>query len=230
MSDTTTPRADAPSASGVHARGKVTQALLAGGIAAGPIYVAVGLVQMLIRDGFDIRRHPLSLMSNGDLGWIQVVNFLLTGTLTVLAAVGMRRALSPGRGATWGSLLVGVYGTGVFLAGLFAADPVDGFPPGTPLGPPEQVSWHGLVHFLVAGIGFVALAAACLVMSRRFAADGQRGWAAYSVVTGVVFLAGFLGVAAGSAVVNVLFALAIVNVCAWVAGVSALLRARLAEA
>jgi hypothetical protein len=36
------------------------------------------------------------------------------------------------------------------------------------------------------------------VFSRRFAADHQRGWSAYSVVTGVVFLAGFVGVASGS--------------------------------
>jgi hypothetical membrane protein len=230
MSDTTTPRADAPSAQDVHARTRVTAALLVGGIAAGPIYVAVGLVQMLVRDGFDIRRHPLSLMSNGDLGWIQVANFLLTGALTVVAAVGMRRALSPGRGAMWGPLLVGVYGAGVFLAGLFRADPVDGFPPGTPLGPPEQVSWHGLVHFLVAGIAFLALAAGTFVLARRFAANRQRGWVAYSVATGVVFLAAFLGVAAGSAVINVVFALAIVNVCAWVAAVSALLRRRVTAA
>jgi len=28
------------------------------------------MFQMLVRDGFDIRRHALSLLTNRDLGWI----------------------------------------------------------------------------------------------------------------------------------------------------------------
>jgi hypothetical protein len=209
---------------------RTTAALLACGIAAGPIYVGVGLIQLIIRDGFDIRRHPLSLMSNGDLGWIQIANFVLTGLLTVLSAIGMRRTLRPGRGATWGPLLVGIYGSAVFLAGFFRADPVDGFPPGTPTGPPEQVSWHGLVHFAVAAPGFLALIAGCFVLARRFSADGQRGWAVYSVATGVAFLAGFAGVPAGvgNAALNVAFAVTIAAAWAWVSVVAAQLRHRLA--
>jgi len=53
--------------------------LLACGTAAGPIYVGLGLLQIAIRPGFDITRHALSLLSNGDLGWIQISNFLITG-------------------------------------------------------------------------------------------------------------------------------------------------------
>jgi hypothetical protein len=208
MSDLTLPRADTG----------VTAKLLACGVAAGPIYVTVGLVQLLTRDGYDPTRHPLSVLSNGELGWIQIANFLVAGGLTVAGAVGMRRALAPGRGATWGPLLLGMYGVGVFLGGLFRADPVDGFPPGTPLGPPTAVSWQGMVHFLVGAIGFVALIAGCFVLARRFATERQRGWAIYSVVTGVLFLAGFVAIPAsgGNPAANVFFALTVVVAWTWV--------------
>lgn len=53
----------------------LNQILLACGIVTGPLYIALGLMQMLIRPGFDPTRHDLSLMSNGDLGWIQISNF-----------------------------------------------------------------------------------------------------------------------------------------------------------
>ncbi len=47
---------------------KLTRALLACGVVAGPLYILVGVIEMLIRPGFDLRRHSLSLLSNGDLG------------------------------------------------------------------------------------------------------------------------------------------------------------------
>jgi hypothetical membrane protein len=89
---------------------KVPRVLLACGVVAGPLYVVVGLIQMFIHDGFDIRRHALSLLSNGDLGWIQITNFLVTGLLVIAGAAGMRRVLHGSRGGTWGPLLIGVYG------------------------------------------------------------------------------------------------------------------------
>jgi hypothetical protein len=37
----------------------------------------VGLTQAFTRPGFDFSRHTLSLLENGDLGWIQITSFLL---------------------------------------------------------------------------------------------------------------------------------------------------------
>ncbi|MEU8246695.1 DUF998 domain-containing protein [Nonomuraea sp. NPDC048916] len=92
---------------------------------------------------------------------------------------------------TWGPVIQTAWGTGDddVAAAVFSADPVDGFPPGTPVGPPSSISWHGMVHFLVAGVAFLALIAACFVFARRFAAAGRRGWAAFSTTTGALFLA-----------------------------------------
>jgi hypothetical membrane protein len=176
---------------------KLTKLLLLCGIIAGPIYIVVGAIQMLIRPGFDPTRHDLSLMSNGDLGWIQITNFILTGLLTIAGALGMRRALHGARGGTWGPILIGIYGLGLIGAGIFIADPALGFPPGTPADA-HTISGHGLMHFISGGIGFLALIAACFVFTSRFSGLKQKGWAIYSALTGIVFFAAFFGIASGS--------------------------------
>jgi hypothetical protein len=173
------------------------RALLLGGVVAGPLYLAVGLTEAFTRPGFDIRRHDLSLLANGDLGWIHIADLVVTGLLVVAGAAGMRAALAAGRGRTWGPLLVGIYGLGLVAAGFFTADPALGFPPGTPADA-HSVSWHGLLHLVSAAVGFLCLIAACLVFARRFAAGGERAWAAYSAATGVVFFLAFAGIATGS--------------------------------
>jgi hypothetical protein len=168
---------------------QLTRLLLACGIIAGPIYILVGLAQILVRDGFDVTRHPLSLMSNGDLGWIQIMNFVLTGILVVLGAMGLRRALPADKRWRRAVLFIGLYGVCVIGGGVFVADPALGFPPGTPDGYPETMSWHGLLHFVFGQLGFLALIIASFIFARFFAAAGLRGWAAYSAFTGSFFLA-----------------------------------------
>ncbi|HSE66462.1 MAG TPA: DUF998 domain-containing protein, partial [Gemmatimonadales bacterium] len=106
-----------------------TPTLLRLGTLAGPLYVLVGLLEVLFRSGFDIRRHALSLMSNGSLGWIQIASFICSGVLVIAGAIGLRRAIYPSRGGTAGPILLAIYGIGLIGAGIFVADPMDGFPP-----------------------------------------------------------------------------------------------------
>lgn len=131
-------------------------------------------------------------MSNGNLGWIHIGLFVLTGLLTIAGTIGMRRVLRGSRGGTWGPILLGIYGLGLVGAGFFVADSAHGFPPGTPADA-HAVSWHGLLHFICGAIGFIGLISACFVFARRFAAQRQRGWAVYSVASGVVFFVAFGG-------------------------------------
>ncbi len=207
----------------------LTRVLLACGVVAGPIYLVVGLIQAFTRPGFDITRHSLSLLSNGDLGWIHIINLVVTGLLVMTGAVGMWQALYDGRGNRWGPVLVGVYGLGLIGSGFFVADPAFGFPPGTPADA-NAVSGQGLMHFISGGIGFLSLIAACLVFARRFATLGLRGWTVFSIVTGVVFLAGFAGIAsgAGSGWSIAGFWVGLVLAWAWVSALSARLRGELA--
>jgi len=201
--------------------GRVTRSLLGYGILAGPFFVAVSLAQALTRDGFDLSRHPWSLLANGHHGWIQVANFLLSGVMVLAAAVGLRRALRPGAGARWAPRLIGAYGLGMVAAGCLRADPALGFPAGTPDGP-GTVSWHGIGHLTAGGIGFLCIIAATFVLARRFASEGRRGWARYSRASGIVFLAGFVGIASGNSApaLTLGFVAAVMVISAWLSAVS----------
>jgi Protein of unknown function (DUF998) len=198
---------------------RVTKSLLGYGVIAGPVYVVVSLAQAMTRQGFDPTRHAWSLLSNGGLGWIQVTNFVAAGLMTVAFAVGLRRA-GAGTG-TWMPRLVAVYGVSLIAAGIFRADPALGFPPGTPVNG-NTVSWHGTLHLASGSVGFLCLIAACLMAGRAFAARGARGWAAYSRITGLVFLAGFAGIASGShgALTTLPFTAAVVLAWSWITALS----------
>jgi hypothetical protein len=111
-----------------------TARLLAAGVVAGTLFLDVWALQAFTRDGSDSTRHPLSLLSLGALGWIQIANFVVTGWLFVACVVGLRRVLHAARGGTWGPRLVGTFGAGLILAGLFFTDAGAGFPVGAPAG------------------------------------------------------------------------------------------------
>ncbi|MGW4797130.1 DUF998 domain-containing protein [Nonomuraea sp. NPDC004297] len=195
--------------------------LLGSGILAGPVYVAVALAQAFTREGFDLARHPWSFLANGDLGWIQTLNFVLTGLATIAAAAGLRDALAPGRGARWVPLLLGAFGASMLGAAAFPADPAMGFPAGTPQGP-GVVTSSGTLHMAVGGVGFLCAVAACYVLASRHARDGRPGWAWYSRLTGTLFLGAFAGIASGGAVpgANVTFIVGILALWSWLSLVS----------
>lgn len=214
----TTSRPTGPSGSPLVGRGDadrhaaVTRSLLGYGLLAGPLYVVSALVQALVRDGFDLTRHDVSLLANGPGGWVQIATFVVGGLMTAAAGVGITRSLRTLRaGRPWSGWLVAGYGIGLVGAGVFVADPMSGFPPGTPDGPPAVVSVGGVGHVVAAGLGFLCLVVACL------AVPTARPW--FGRVTGVVLLVAFAGVASGSAapVVVIGFWLAVILAWAWLA-------------
>jgi hypothetical protein len=183
----------------MNARIEQAKLLLACGVLAGPLYIIVGVAQILTREGFDITRHPLSFMSLGDLGWIQITNFIVTGLLVVAGAMGMRRRAQADKRLRRGALLVGIYGLGIIGGGIFVSDPALGFPPGTPDTYPQSMSWHGLLHFIFGQIGFLALIVASFVYARYFTIKGLHGWALFSALTGAIFLFAIMASVATSA-------------------------------
>ncbi|MFG6191561.1 DUF998 domain-containing protein [Nonomuraea sp. JJY05] len=157
--------------------------LLLCGVAAGPLFVIAFLVQGALRPHYDPLRHPVSSLALGPGGWVQAVSFVVAGLLTLAFAAGLRRALR----RVWGPVLVGVWGAGLICAGVFTADPVSGYPPGTPDLPAEYGSAHAALHDYLSLAGFVALIAACVAFGVGFARDRELGWAAYSVASGAGF-------------------------------------------
>ncbi|MFD5104853.1 DUF998 domain-containing protein [Streptomyces cinereoruber] len=180
--------------SGASAPRPAARRAASGGMVAGPLFLAAGLAQGFARDGFDFTRNAISQLALGEAGWIQTVNFVLTGALLLAGAAGLRRALRGGAGGTWGPALVGVFAVSFWVAAAFPADAGAGFPAGAPEA--TAMSGHGAVHMLGGTVGYLALCAAFVVLARPLAARGLRGWAVATRLVPVVVLAGFTASAA----------------------------------
>jgi hypothetical membrane protein len=168
-----------------------TRILLLCGAIAGPLFILTVLLQDYTRPGFDPRTQALSLLSLGPLGWVQTVNFVLAGVLNLLYAVGLWRTLHPGRAGTWGPILIGAYGLGLIVVGVFHTDPANGYPPG--VAAPSHPTWHGAIHAFVALLLFLALSVALVVLARYFLARKERGWAGYCLASAALNLVLFFG-------------------------------------
>ncbi len=158
------------------------------------------VAQLLTRSGFDITRHPLSLLSLGEEGWIQIANFLVAGMLAIACALGLRSWHSRPHAGGAAAVLVATFGVGMIVAGIFPPDAVLGYPPGTPEGIPARMGVNAIFHGVGFFIAFVSLIACCLVFARRFARAGEVGWSVYSAATGSLTLA---LIAAGMAVQSI---------------------------
>ena len=106
------------------------------------------------REGFDITRHPISQLSAGSLGWIQITTFVLAGLGGLALATSIKRTITEGVGRRVLPIFVGIFGVGLIAAGPFTMDAENGFPVGTPDAPVAQMSWHSVVHSTAAAVAF----------------------------------------------------------------------------
>jgi hypothetical protein len=165
---------------------QLTSKLLTAGYLAGPFFIALSLLQAFTREGFDWIRHPASLLSLGDLGFIQIANFVITGLLFIACAIGLKRIVTAGVGRKWLSRLFTLVGIAFILGGVFVADPAFGFPPGTPEGMPRTMSWHAIFHGVAPVIGALAISAALFIFARRLWKQGRRGASIVPVLVAIV--------------------------------------------
>lgn len=185
--------------SGFDPAAAVTRSMLGWGVVAGPFYLVFGLILAFTRPGFDLGRDALSLLLLGDNGWLQALNLVLAGLMTVVAAVGLLRTPAWPRAA---GVLVALYGV-CLLASAFAP----------PDAPGIGFTTSGLLHLVFGGIGFVSLGAAAIVASRWH----RPGL--WSLVAGAVIILAFVAggaLSSGPAGVALLW-LAVVVGWAWLA-------------
>ncbi len=159
------------------------------GIVGPLLFTAAFLAQeALRRDEFDPVAEPVSALEAGPNGWVQQVNFLIFGVLTIVFALGLHRAAPPTRRGVAGPAALAISGLGLILAAVF---PLREDAAGTTYDPGGHV---------VAGVMFFGASAVGLILlSRRLcrAAD-WRSLGIYCRVAGAVALLGF--VAMGSLV------------------------------
>ena len=174
-----------------------TRALLTCGAVAGPLYLLVGSIEALTRRGFDLAHDDLSLLSNGPLGSIR--HHPVPGH----GSPGRRRSRGHGRGPGPPACHQGARLHRRLRRrtdrGRASSSPTPwaAFPPALP-GPAHsrQPAWHRALRHRSDRL---PRPPHCLRAVRTaLRRIGERGLARYSALTGVVFLAAFVGVASGS--------------------------------
>lgn len=154
-----------------------TDVLLLVGVAAAVTFLAVLLVEGALRPGYDPIYHTGSELELGERGWIQRANFLVMGAGVFAFAVGVHRTVD----STIGAVLLGVFGVGLVVAGVFAPDPVRGYPPGAPIDRDADLTWQAQIHDVSGPIMFLALFGACIVVAGQL----RGGWRLYTILTAV---------------------------------------------
>lgn len=158
--------------------GRTFQTMAAWAGILGPILFTVCfLSQELARRGeFDPVAEPVSALEAGPNGWVQRVNFVVLGLLTLVHAVGLHRWFG------WaGPALLGLSGIGNVLAAVF----------------PLREDASGAVydpggHAVAGVVFFLSSAIALLLLARRMRLDARwRRLAGYTAVAGTIALVSF---------------------------------------
>jgi hypothetical protein len=153
------------------------------GIVGPVLFAAAVLVQEVARgDEYDRVSETVSALEAGPHGWVQQVNFVVFGLLTVAFAVGLHRGVRRTRGGVAGPALLVVSGVGGLVSALFPlredAAGVTSYPGGHVVG--------GVSFFLGSALALLAL-------PPRLARDpAWRSLVPWTLGAGVVALAGFV--------------------------------------
>jgi len=130
------------------------------------------------------------------MGWVQVTNFIVSGVLILLFAIGFRHATLLLNGSVWRSRFIGAVGLGLVGDGIFSSDPVFGYPMNVPLAT-EQFTTRGHLHDLFAVIILLSLVVVCFKFRNMFKENGNKIWATYSLISAISILIAFILAALG---------------------------------
>jgi hypothetical membrane protein len=154
----------------------------------GPLFfVLVFTIDGFFTPGYSAMRDVVSFLELEPAGWIQSLNFMLTGLLFLLFAFGFFQWMRPVSTLGWCSvtaILIALTGVGMIMAGLFFPDA-----PGT-----AQPSVHGMLHPISFSLIFLSLGIASLLLAGKFLrTPGWRIHGVYSLLTGLFPIVAALG-------------------------------------
>jgi hypothetical membrane protein len=168
-------------------RSLVTHLCLWAGIVGPVFFVVVFTIDGWLTPGYDAMKDVVSFLELGPTGWIQRLNFITTGLLLVLFALGFFQWMHPRSGSSWRvvtTLFIALSGVGLVMAGPFLPDA-----PGT-----TQITAQGNLHTIAFTVVFLPLGLACLFAGGKFICTaGWRihGW--YSLFAGLFPIFAALG-------------------------------------
>lgn len=142
-------------------------------IAGQVVLLASALLLPFVSD-YDLVGDNISELVLGPFGFVQTVAFVVAGIGTLALAWVIRQLTAGTWGSVVGPLLVGVYGVGAILVGIFPTDRIDS---------PADVwaqSTTGTIHVLVSFVSFVCMVVGMFVLLRTFLLEprwrARMGW------------------------------------------------------
>jgi len=164
----------------------------------GPVlFVATFTIEGLLRPGYEARWMFVSELSLGPRGWIQMTNFVVLGILFLVFTRRVAEEFRKGRASKAGPILLAIIGVSFFASGFFNMDPVSGarFAP-----PPDQLSWHAVLHGFFGNLVFSLAPVTCFVFAWRFGHEhGLRRLAWWTLAAGMTILGAVASMAVGPA-------------------------------
>ncbi|HEY9351050.1 MAG TPA: DUF998 domain-containing protein [Acidothermales bacterium] len=147
----------------------------------GPIlFVVAFLAQELARrNEYDPFAETVSALEAGPYGWVQQVNFVVFGVLTIVFAIGLHLGIQRSRAGVVGPALLVASGVGSLISAIF---PLREDAAGMTYDPGGHMV-GGMTFFLGSGVGLI-------VLSRRLRHDERwRGLAGYTLGAGLAIVA-----------------------------------------
>ena len=140
-------------------------------------FITLVIVQGALQPDYSHIAMPISALAAWPAGWIQNVNFFVSGALLAAFAIGLNGAIRPTRFGLLGIALLLASSVGLWIVGFFPWINVNG----VPTEPPS--------HVVGAVLTFVSASTGHLILSRRMAADPEwRDLSPYVFGTGIIML------------------------------------------
>src|SRR5215211_1777965 len=130
------------------------------GMIGSALFVTVFTLEGWLRAGYDLRSTFISELSIGPRGWIQILNFIILGSLFLVFAWGVAAEFREGKASRAGPILLAMIGFSFLVSGPFVTDLA-----GTPR---ERMSVHGLIHGIFGALVFSLSPISCFVFWRSF--------------------------------------------------------------
>lgn len=145
------------------------------GMAAGPVLTVLLFAQGLWREDYELGADPISSLSLGPYGWVQILNFTVVGVLVGIFGFGVHRLhrawCTLGRLFRFAGALLIIAGAGLVGVGVFVVDPS---------------AWHGTLHDLATGLAINAALFAITPLAVVWWRAGRRGRAVHGALTALV--------------------------------------------
>jgi hypothetical protein len=143
------------------------------------LFTVTYIIEGFLQPGYNAWQQSISALSLGPGGWVQQLNFVVFGLLTLLSAYGWHRLLTPGKYSIVFPLYQAVAGIGLIGVAWFTS---------------------GTIHIILAFMLIIAFADGCIVLARRFTLGPRwRGWAVYSAMSSALIFVFWISFVTGSA-------------------------------